>query len=63
MSLSRIRPSTIAIAVAAGLTVLVGTYTENEGFQLAGALFAVVAVVMAINQARSASGPSQGASE
>ena len=63
MSLSRIRPPTIALAVAAGVTLLVGTYTENSGFQLAGALFALVSVVMAINQARSATAPDQDSSE
>ncbi len=60
MEFSRIRASTIALAVAAGLMLLVGTYTGNGGFQLAGVLIAVVAVVVAFNQARSSGGNDQG---
>jgi hypothetical protein len=63
MEFSRIRPSTIALACAAGVMLLVGTYTENGGFQLAGVLLAVVSATMAISQARSSGGPDQGPSE
>jgi len=63
MDFSRIRPSTIALALSAGVMLLVGTYTENGGFQLAGVLLAVVAAVVAFSQARSSGGPDQGVSE
>ncbi|GIK86109.1 MAG: hypothetical protein BroJett026_15900 [Betaproteobacteria bacterium] len=63
MEFSRIRPSTIALAVAAGVMLLVGTYTKNGGFQLAGVLVAVVAAVVALRQAASSGGPDTGDSE
>ncbi len=52
MDLSRIRPETVALAVASALMLLVGTYTDNGGFQAAGVIVAVVATVVAFNQAR-----------
>ena len=63
MHWSRVHPSTIALAVAAGLILSVGLYTENGGFQLAGALIAVVAVVVALSQARSTGRHDKSASE
>lgn len=63
MEFSRIRPSTIALVLAAGVMLLVGTYTGNGGFQLAGVLVAVVAAVMALSQARSSGVPDKGGSE
>ena len=53
MDLSRIRPTTVALAIAAGMMVLVGSYTDNGGFQLAGLIVGVVAVITGFNQARS----------
>jgi hypothetical protein len=53
MDPSGIRPSTVALAVAAGLMLLVGSYTDNTGFQVAGLIVGVVAVITGINQARS----------
>ncbi len=63
MDFHRIRPSTIALALAAGFMLLVGTYTENGGFQLAGILLAVVAGIVALNQARSSRDSDKGGSE
>jgi hypothetical protein len=62
MEFSRIRPSTIALVLAAGFMLLVGTYTENGGFQLAGILLAVVAGVVALSQARSSGDSDKGGS-
>lgn len=59
MDLSRIRPATVALAVASALMLLVGTYTDNGGFQTAGVIVAVVATVVAFNQARSSGGTEQ----
>ena len=53
MDLSRIRPGTVALAISAALIALVGTYTENSGFQWAGAIVGVVAAITGINQATS----------
>jgi uncharacterized membrane protein len=60
MDLSRIRPATIALIVAAIVVLVVGAYTENSGFQLAGLILGVVAVITAINQARSGSDTGEG---
>jgi hypothetical protein len=53
MDLSRIRPSTVALAVSAGVMALVGTYTGNAGFLWAGIIVGVVAAIMGLNQATS----------
>lgn len=53
MNLSRIRPATVTLFLVAGLTYLVGSSTGNSGFELAGVIFFVVAVIMAFNQATS----------
>jgi uncharacterized membrane protein len=60
LDLSRIRPATIALIVAAIVMLLVGAYTENSGFQLAGLILGVVAVITALNQARSRSDTGEG---
>lgn len=60
MDLSRIRPATIALIVAAIVVLLVGAYTENSGFQLAGLILGVVAFITALNQARSRSDTGEG---
>lgn len=52
MSLSKIRPTTIALAVVAVLALVVGVTTENAGFQGAGLLFGVVAVLVALRDVR-----------
>jgi len=57
MDLSRIRPATVALAVAAGVMALVGTYTDNSGFQWAGIILGVVAVITGINQLNSRNVP------
>lgn len=56
MDLSRIRPTTVSLALAAGVMLLVGSYTGNSGFQVAGLITATVAVIGAFNQARSPDG-------
>lgn len=53
MKRGNIRSTTSALLVAALLFLLVGTYTENAGFQAAGLLLVFVSPVIAINQARS----------
>lgn len=53
MSPRGISASTIALLVS-GLVVLgTGTYTDNGGFQLAGAILLVVGVLLALRQATS----------
>ena len=51
MQLSQIKPTTIALLLAALVMVVVGTYTDNGGFQLAGFILLFVAFVTAFNQA------------
>jgi hypothetical protein len=53
MNLARIRLETVALAVSAGVMALVGTYTENSGFQWAGIILGVVVVITGANQANS----------
>ena len=51
MNPRRIPPGTLALVVAALLVLAVGLYTGNGGFQFAGALILLVAIVLAISQA------------
>jgi hypothetical protein len=44
--------STIGILVIALFVCLVGLYTENQGFLLAGAIFFVVGIVLVVNGRR-----------
>jgi succinate-acetate transporter protein len=53
MEVSNIRSSTVALFLVTFLLLLVGTYTENAGFQWAGVLLGVVTAITAVNQARS----------
>ncbi|MCA9968631.1 MAG: hypothetical protein KC425_00370 [Anaerolineales bacterium] len=53
MSLKHIASSTIALIVAGILILSVGTYTDNGGFQLAGALILLVGIILAFSQAKS----------
>lgn len=52
MNLKQVTSGTLALLAAAALMLLVGTYTDNGGFQLAGVLLLVVALLLAFNQAR-----------
>jgi hypothetical protein len=52
MKPSKFGSSAIALIVAGLLVIGVGTYTDNGGFQLAGALFLLVAVVLALARGR-----------
>ena len=52
MQLRKIKPTTIALLLAALVVVVVGTYTDNGGFQLAGFIMLFVAFITAFNQAR-----------
>lgn len=52
MNLKQITSSTLALLVAAVFMLLTGVYTDNGGFQLAGALLLVVALILAFNQGR-----------
>ncbi|WP_154659581.1 hypothetical protein [Arenimonas composti] len=51
MNLKQITPSTFALLVAGLLVLVVGTYTANGGFQLAGGLILLVGVILAFSQA------------
>jgi hypothetical protein len=42
----------VALAIASGMIWLVGTYTDNAGFQVAGLIVGVVALINGFNQAR-----------
>lgn len=53
MILKKIKSSTVALLVGGLLLLLVGTYTENGGFQFAGALLLFVSVIIALRQAGS----------
>lgn len=52
MNFKQITASTISLIVAAMLFLVVGTYTDNSGFQLAGGILLTVALITAFNQAR-----------
>ena len=52
MQLSQIKTTTISLLLAALVMVVVGTYTDNGGFQLAGVILLVVVLITAFNQAR-----------
>ena len=52
MNLKQITSSTISLIVAAILLLVVGTYTENSGFQLAGAILLTITIITGFNQAR-----------
>ena len=53
MNHKQIKSTTIAMLVAGALILVVGTYTTNGGFQLAGGLVLLVAIILAISQASS----------
>ena len=48
MNARQLTSSTIALLVAGIVIFGVGTYTQNGGFQLAGGLVCLVAVIMAL---------------
>lgn len=52
MNLNRINPGTIALFVAGTFVFAVGRYTANGGFQLAGGLILLVAVILVLQQVR-----------
>lgn len=52
MKLTQIKSTTIALFVSGLFVLLVGRYTANGGFQLAGGIVLLVAAVRAFNQAR-----------
>lgn len=56
MNLQQITSSTVALLVAALLLLITGTYTGNGGFELAGSLLLVVAVLVALRQASNRDG-------
>lgn len=53
MNFKQIKSNTIALLVSGVLILVVGTYTTNGGFELAGGLVILVAIILAINQASS----------
>jgi hypothetical protein len=53
MELSRIRSTTVALAIVACFLLVVGTYTENAGFQYSSIILGVVVAITGFNQARS----------
>lgn len=56
MKLERISSATFALLVVALLVLAVGAYTSNGGFQLAGGLFLLVAVIRALGDLRRGDG-------
>jgi hypothetical protein len=56
MNLKQVTRGTFALFVTALVVLAIGAYTDNGGFQLAGALFLLVALVVAINEARDRDG-------
>jgi len=57
MNPKQINSSAIAILVTALVVLGVGAYTGNGGFQLAGALFLLVGMLLASHQAHERGGP------
>ena len=51
MNLKQVKPNAVALLVAGALLLVVGSYTGNGGFQLAGGMTLVVALILALNQA------------
>ena len=49
---TKLSSSIVGILVVAILVGVVGLYTENSGFVLAGAIFLVVGVILGLNQIR-----------
>ena len=47
----RVNPRTIALLVTGLFILATGAYTDNGGFQLAGALVLLVGVLLGLNQA------------
>jgi len=56
MNLKQIKSSTLTLLVCGLLMLLVGTYTENGGFQLAGAMLVVICLILALSQATGKNG-------
>ena len=52
MNLKEITSSTVALLVAGVLVLVVGSFTANGGFQLAGGLILLAGVVRALEQSR-----------
>lgn len=51
MNLKNIKSTSYALFVAGIVMLLVGTYTENGGFQLAGGILLFVTLIIALGQA------------
>ena len=56
MNLKQIKSSTLTLLVCGLLMLLVGTYTANGGFQLAGAMLVVICLILALSQATGKNG-------
>jgi len=52
MNLKKITSSTISLIVVAIFIFAVGAYTDNNGFQFAGGIILVVALITAFKQSR-----------
>ncbi len=52
MDLRKIRPNTFAIIIAGVIALIIGTYTNNVGFQMAGGLFMLVGLLVGYSQVR-----------
>jgi uncharacterized membrane protein len=59
MNVKHVTSSTVALLVAALIILAVGTYTDNDGFQLAGVLVLVVGAIRAFTEARNKPGNAQ----
>jgi hypothetical protein len=51
MNLKNIKSNSIGLLAGGSLLFAVGAYTDNSGFQFAGAIILLVAVILAFNQA------------
>ncbi len=56
MNLKQIKSSTYTLLICGFFILVVGTYTENGGFQLAGAMLAVICLILALSQATGKNG-------
>jgi membrane-bound ClpP family serine protease len=51
MNIRQIKSNSIGLLVGGILLFVIGTYTDNGGFQFAGGILLVVSVILALHQA------------
>jgi hypothetical protein len=57
MNLKNIKSTSYALLVAGLVILLVGTYTDNGGFQLAGGILIFVTLIIGLGQAKGNKSP------